>query len=248
MSSRAFVRLALLAVPVGALAFVVRGDTGLGAGILASILLVSLPALAVAQIGIVPPDELDTLSVYLSSALLIALLGTVSLVLGVFELDAAAMGLGPVAPEPLLVWSAVATLGGVAVLVVANLISRFMMWRETDLVRLLMPSDGRERVGFVVVSITAGIGEELAYRAFLLGVLSTAFGAPWTAAAVTSIAFGLLHAYQGPLGMLRTGLIGFLFAAVVVISGSVWPVVVGHIMINLTAGLALGEWLLERDD
>src|SRR6056297_2746705 len=115
-----------------------------------------------------------------------------------------------------------------------------MNWRETDLVRLLMPSNGVERVGFVVVSITAGIGEELAYRAFLLGLLSTAFGAPWTAAAVTSIAFGLLHAYQGPLGMLRTGSIGFLFAAVVVISGSVWPVVVGHIMINLTAGLALG--------
>ncbi|HKK92804.1 MAG TPA: CPBP family intramembrane glutamic endopeptidase [Longimicrobiales bacterium] len=248
MSSRAFVRLALIAVPVGAWAFAARADAGIAAAILASILLVSLPALAVAQIGIVPPDELDTVSVYLSSALLIALLGTVSLVLGVIELGAASMGLGPASPETLLVWSVVATVGGVAVLVVANLISRFMNWRETDLVRLLMPSNGVERVGFVVVSITAGIGEELAYRAFLLGLLSTAFGAPWTAAAVTSIAFGLLHAYQGPLGMLRTGSIGFLFAAVVVISGSVWPVVVGHIMINLTAGLALGEWLLERDD
>ena len=247
-SSRAFVRLALVAAPVGAGAFVIRGDIGVAAAVLGSVLVVSLPALAVAQIGMVPPEELDTLPVYLSSALLIALLGTGSLVMGLLELGAAAMGLSPGTSERLLLWSAVATAGGVAILVVAALVSRWRGWRETDLVRLLMPSSGVERRGFLVVSITAGIGEEVAYRAFLLGLLSTAFSAPWTAAAVTSIAFGLLHAYQGPVGMIRTGLIGFLFAAIVVITGSVWPVVVGHIMINLIAGLVLGDWLLQGEN
>lgn len=248
ISARGLVRFALLALPLVAWAFVARGGSGLGAAILASILLVSLPALAVAQLGVVEPEELDTMSVYLSSALLTAFLGTLSLILGLGEIGAPAMGLVALAPGPLLLWTGVASAAGVAVLVLARLLAGVTGWIETDLVRLLMPSNARERWGFVLVSAVAGVGEELAYRAFLLGVVAAAFGAPWTAAVTTSIAFGLLHGYQGPIGMMRTGLIGFAFAAIVIVTGSVWPVVAGHVIINLVAGLGLGEWLLDGED
>lgn len=245
---RGLVRLALVALPVVAWAFMARGGMGLGAAVLAALLVVSLPALSVAQVGMVGPEDLDALSVYLSSAVVIAVLGTLSLFIGLGEIGASGMGLlvGPIGP--MVTWAAVTTVGGVAVLVVARLLSGWAGWRETELVRLVMPSDARERSGFVVVSLVAGIGEELTYRAFLLGVLIAAFGAPWTAAVVTSIAFGLLHAYQGALGMVRTATIGLLFAAVVLQTGSVWPVVVGHVIINLVAGLGLGEWLLDGED
>jgi membrane protease YdiL (CAAX protease family) len=246
--ARGLVRFAVVALPFVAGAFVVRGGVGVGSAILAAGLVVSLPALAVAQVGAVTPDDIDAMSIYLSSALLIAFLGTLSLMLGLSEIGATGMGL--VVPDggELLLWSGVATLAGVIVLVVGRVVSGLAGWRETELVRLLMPSNRAERSGFVLVSVTAGIGEELTYRAFLLGVLATAFGAPWTAAALTSIAFGLLHAYQGPLGMVRTGSIGFVLAAIVLTTGSVWPVVVGHVMINLVAGLGLGEWLLDGED
>jgi membrane protease YdiL (CAAX protease family) len=246
--ARGLVRFAVVAVPFVAWAFVARGGIGLAAAILAAILVASLPALAVAQIGAVTAEDLDAMSIYLSSALLIAVLGTLSLVLGLVEIGAAGMSLGLPKAGALLLWSGVATMAGVLVLVVGRIVSGLAGWRETDLVRVLMPSNRAERAGFILVSMTAGIGEELTYRAFLLGLLTAAFGAPWTAAALTSIAFGLLHAYQGPLGMVRTGSIGFVLAAIVLATGSVWPVVVGHVMINLVAGLGLGEWLLDGED
>ncbi len=244
----ALTRFAIVVLPLLSWALVARGGTGLGAAILAAALVASLPALAVAQIDVVAPDDLDTLSIYLSSAVLIALLGTLSLALGLNELGGTAMGLSGLDTGPLFLWTGVVTLAGITVLVAARLLSGVTGWRETELVRLVMPSTAAERRGFVLVSVIAGIGEELTYRAFLLGVLIAAFDAPWTAAALTSIAFALLHAYQGPVGIVRTGVIGFLFAAVVLSTGSVWPAVLGHVIINLVAGLGLGEWLLEGED
>ena len=47
--------------------------------------------------------------------------------------------------------------------------------------------------------------------------------------------------------MVRTTLIGAAFAAVTIALGSVWPVIVGHVIINLLAGLVLGEWLLDTE-
>lgn len=218
-----------------------------GAALLAAGLLVTLPALAVAQVGLELPDDVDAMAVYVSSAFVIVGLAALSLLVGFRTPGYAAMGLGAIDATTLAVGSAVATAAGLAVMVGARLLAGYMGWSETELVRLVMPATGRERGAFVVVSAVAGLGEEIAYRGFLLALVSQTFADPLTAVLLTSIAFGLLHAYQGVVGMIRTGLIGVAFAGMVVALGSVWPVVVGHVMINLVAGLLLGEWLLDME-
>ncbi len=246
-SSRTFVRLGLVALPLVAVAFATRDGVTAGAALLGGGLLITLPALAVAQLGLALPDDVDTMSVYVSSALVIVGLAAVSLLVGAGTLGYEAMGLGAIAPRTLAVGSAIATGAGLGVMVVARLLAARMGWVETELVRMVMPADGRERGAFVVVSAVAGLGEEIAYRGFLLALLLQTFGDPLTAVVLTSIAFGLLHAYQGAVGMIRTGLIGLAFASIAIALGSVWPVVVGHVMINLVAGLLLGEWLLDME-
>jgi len=247
MSSRAFVRLGLVALPVAGIGLATLGGVGAGDATLAAALLITLPALAVAQLGVELPPEVDTLSIYLSSSILIALLGALAALAGAATPGVAAMGLGLPAFGTLSAGAAAAVGAGLAILVGARLVAARAGWTETELVRLVMPSDGTERAAFVLVSMIAGLGEEIAYRGFLLALLIAAFGDPLSAVALTSIAFGLLHAYQGPVGMVRTALIGVAFAGITLATGSLWPVVIGHVIINLVAGLTLGDWLLDTE-
>jgi len=75
--------------------------------------------------------------------------------------------------------------------------------------------------------------EELLFRAALIGALSAGFAvSPWALAVVSSIAFALGHGAQGSLGMVVTGSLGFLLAAIFVLTGSLLVVVVAHYLVN----------------
>ena len=75
--------------------------------------------------------------------------------------------------------------------------------------------------------------EELLFRAALIGALSAGFAvSPWALAIVSSIAFALGHGAQGSLGMVVTGSLGFLLAAIFVLTGSLFVVVVAHYLVN----------------
>lgn len=245
-SARGFVWLGLIALPVVSIGFASVG-VGFGVAVLAAVLLVVLPALAVAQLGVELPAEIDTMAVYWSTAVVVGILGVASLLIGFGTPGLSAMGLGPIDPISLGLGSAIASVAGLAILAGARVAASGAGWGETDLVRLVMPSDGRERRAFVGVSLAAGFGEEIAYRGFLLALLIQTFGDAVGALLLTSLAFGLLHAYQGVIGMVRTALIGAAFAWITIAVGSLWPVVVGHVIINLMAGLVLGDWLLDTE-
>ncbi|QCJ47536.1 CPBP family intramembrane glutamic endopeptidase [Haloprofundus sp. MHR1] len=84
----------------------------------------------------------------------------------------------------------------------------------------------------VVLPVIAGF-EELLFRGALIGVLSTGFGlSPWLLALLSSVAFGLGHGAQGPVGILVTGAIGFVLAAAFVLTESLLVVVVAHYLVN----------------
>ncbi|APW96293.1 abortive phage infection protein [Halobiforma lacisalsi AJ5] len=89
--------------------------------------------------------------------------------------------------------------------------------------------------------------EELLFRAALIGALSTGFGIdPWLLAVLSSIAFGVGHGMQGSVGVVVTGLLGFVLAAIFVVTGSFLVVVIAHYLINaleffVHEGLGL-EW------
>jgi membrane protease YdiL (CAAX protease family) len=61
---------------------------------------------------------------------------------------------------------------------------------------------------------------------------------------LTSVVFGILHGYQGLLGTVRTTLMGGTLAWGFLASGSLLPAIVAHTLIDLVAGLLLGDWLL----
>jgi membrane protease YdiL (CAAX protease family) len=107
----------------------------------------------------------------------------------------------------------------------------------------MSPHTRSELGWFVAVSLTAGFCEEFIFRGYLIWVFQPAFGL-WGAAALSLVAFGLAHAYQGAKGILSTGLVGALFTAVVLISGSLLPAIALHALVD--AGQGLIAWLVLR--
>ena len=105
----------------------------------------------------------------------------------------------------------------------------------------LLPATRTERRAFALVAVTAGVTEELLYRAWLpwFLVLAAPVGGYGGAALVASVAFGLGHAYQGALAVLLTGTAGFLLAQLYLSTGSLLLPVALHVLVDLRVLLLL---------
>jgi CAAX protease family protein len=110
-----------------------------------------------------------------------------------------------------------------------------------DRVRRLLPKTSTERAVWVVVSISAGICEEVLYRGWLLSLFAATLGSVWLGLLISSIIFGFAHAYQGRPAILGTGVIGAVFGFLFIFSGSLIPGQVLHAAMDLNNGLALGK-------
>lgn len=106
---------------------------------------------------------------------------------------------------------------------------------SADLRELLTPETlrGWALLLGVALPVVAGF-EELLFRGVLIGVFAAApFGlSPWLLAVLSSLAFALGHGAQGPVGIAVTGTLGFLLAALFVVTGSLLAVVVAHYLVN----------------
>jgi membrane protease YdiL (CAAX protease family) len=84
--------------------------------------------------------------------------------------------------------------------------------------------------------------EEVA-RAFCIGRLMAIWpGAPgrWAGVCVSTAVFGLMHYYQGPSGVISTGIIGLASAVFYVRRGRIWPLIVAHAMYDaVSLGFAM---------
>ncbi len=99
----------------------------------------------------------------------------------------------------------------------------------------LLPRTTAERRLFTVVGLTAGICEEWLYRGFFLAVVAAVAGGlpSWALVVVAAVAFGLAHAYQGRAGILLTGVLGGVMAALYLGTGSLLLPVLLHAAIDL---------------
>lgn len=111
--------------------------------------------------------------------------------------------------------------------------------------RYFMPASAEHYRYFFVTSVTAGIVEEIIYRGFVIWYL-VQFMPVWAAVIVSSIAFGLGHSYQGTGGVIRVTIIGVVFGALFIFSGSIWVPIIGHFLLDALQGLTMVEIL--RDD
>jgi membrane protease YdiL (CAAX protease family) len=99
----------------------------------------------------------------------------------------------------------------------------------------LLPRTAGERRLFTAVGVTAGVCEEWLYRGFFLAVVAALAGGLPTGVLVViaALAFGLAHAYQGKAGVLTTGLVGGVMAALYLETGSLLLPVLLHAAIDL---------------
>lgn len=101
--------------------------------------------------------------------------------------------------------------------------------------RALLPRTREERMVFAALALTAGICEEVIFRGFGIAYLRWVWpGASDVAVIViTGAAFGLAHLYQGPRGVVLTGLVGAYMAWLVLSTGSLVPAMVIHALVDL---------------
>ena len=99
----------------------------------------------------------------------------------------------------------------------------------------LLPRTAGERRLFTVVGVTAGVCEEWLYRGFFLAVVAALAGGlqTWLLVVVAAVAFGLAHFYQGAVGILTTGVLGGVMAALYLQTGSLLLPVLLHAAIDL---------------
>jgi membrane protease YdiL (CAAX protease family) len=98
-----------------------------------------------------------------------------------------------------------------------------------------LPNTGAERVAFILVSLSAGVCEEILFRGFLIRWLhGGALGLPLVGAlAASSLIFGLGHAYQGFKGVLSTAVGGLVLGLLFLLSGQLIPAMVLHALLDL---------------
>ncbi|NNF06462.1 MAG: CPBP family intramembrane metalloprotease [Candidatus Eisenbacteria bacterium] len=107
---------------------------------------------------------------------------------------------------------------------------------QAESVAEILPSNDYEQRWFNMLSLTAGICEEILYRGFFMTYLATFIGL-WPAVFVQALQFGLAHSYQGAPGILRTGLVGLAMGLVFAITGSLWAPILLHIILDVTSGM-----------
>ena len=113
--------------------------------------------------------------------------------------------------------------------------------------RHFMPNNRRSYANFSLVSITAGIVEEILYRGFAFWYLGQ-FMPAWAVVLVSAIAFGAGHSYQGVNGMIRVTLIGIAFGGYYLLTGSIWLPIIAHAVLDILQGAMLLEYLRERGE
>lgn len=231
---------ALAALLLASMGLHLRLGVELLPAILAAFLLFTLPFLSVAQLPLLASTPLDRPGVYAGSAVTLAVLTALALVMGAVGPGLGAMGFGPA--DPVALGFATLRLGGATAVLVGLFwaVGRLARIPESDLLAELLPRTAHERRLFAGLSVVAGFGEEVVFRGFLLAVLAPALGDPWTALLLSSLAFGVLHVYQGAFGIVRTASLGGLLGVSVLVDGSLWPAVVVHVVVDLVGGLVLG--------
>jgi len=100
-------------------------------------------------------------------------------------------------------------------------------------IRSLLPRERAELKYGVGLGLSAGIFEELLFRLGIPALLFGIIGLGPLSFAIAALLFGMLHLYQGPLGILFAALLGLVFAALYVLTGSIAAPIVLHALVDL---------------
>ncbi|WP_441004481.1 CPBP family intramembrane glutamic endopeptidase [Pseudocolwellia agarivorans] len=108
---------------------------------------------------------------------------------------------------------------------------------KTESFKDLLPETKNEMLVFtLIVSVTAGICEELIFRAYLFTLIDNHMGIV-AAIVLSSIIFGLWHIYLGWQEVIRTSVMGSIFCGIYIITGNIIIPILIHIFVDVYSGL-----------
>jgi uncharacterized protein len=157
--------------------------------------------------------------------------------------------------------------GGIAVV----LLNRFGSWRAAgfrplrrggDLLMFLLPlvpavlnlligvrvTAVSDALLFLIIALLVGFVEEAYFRGLMLQALVV--DGVWRAAIISAVLFGLLHFMNIAAGwnpayvlqqVLYAGALGFMYAALAIRTGVIWPLVLTHAATDFAAFIAVGK-------
>jgi membrane protease YdiL (CAAX protease family) len=129
---------------------------------------------------------------------------------------------------------------GVVVFLINPLIAAFPNVEPRDMSRFNHLTDNLPNliIQLVVIWVTAAFLEEFIFRGYLVKRLIDLQGRQtklaWVLAVIgQALIFGLAHAYQGPVGVFKTGAIGLVFGfAFLAVGRNLWPLILAHGLID----------------
>lgn len=169
--------------------------------------------------------------------------GAVVFVFWHFGIPLATLGLATPRPVPLAVSALVLTIAWVIWLryqrrALADPVKVERIKSGFGGISLLIPTSDAEQRLWILVSITAGVCEEVLYRGYL-GFYLGSYMPLAAVAALGSVFFGVAHIYQGWRGALRTTVMGALQWTVYLVTGSIFPGMILHAALDIRSGQIL---------
>lgn len=149
----------------------------------------------------------------------------------------------PILTPPKNVWSLV-----LAAAILLTLIAvMWPRWRKAvekreRRVYLFMSGDGADKALWVVISLLAGIGEELTYRGVMFLLLWQLTGSALAAALIAAAVFGVSHYVQGWKSAALIAGFALVFHGLYWISGSLLAPILVHFLYDVTAGLMYNKF------
>jgi len=138
----------------------------------------------------------------------------------------------------------------VAAMIVLSLAARLLHLagsNQLDDVRrqigFLVPRSGREVGLWILLSLTAGICEEVVFRGYLQRQLAALANNVWAGIVVSGLIFGSAHGYEGARRMMLVGIYGMLFGLLAHFRRSLRPGMIAHAFHDGITGLALRFFL-----
>lgn len=123
---------------------------------------------------------------------------------------------------------------------VARMIRAGEVFPARHAIAAALPGTPYERRLAAAVAVTAGIVEEVYFRGLLVAAGVGILGLPMLAAAGLSLLlFAVGHLYQGPRGVVGTGIIGAILTALYLATGSLLLPMIVHALVDINALLLI---------
>jgi membrane protease YdiL (CAAX protease family) len=122
--------------------------------------------------------------------------------------------------------------------IISNIVGYYGLFQAED-IRYLLPRTPLEKGFWIVLSLSAGITEEICFRGYVITRMARITGSVWPGAVLGAISFGIGHLYQGWGGAVMIMIYGFLFSLLFLARGSLIPCIIAHALQDMLAAFAM---------